>query len=263
MVYGPGGGRVIRTDPTGATLYLPGQELRAAGGTLTATRYYTDGGGATVAHRTPAGLTWPAADAQGSAQLAITTSGGVSRQYYLPYGGLRGGTDQLPGTDHGYVGGTDDPTTGLELLGARYYDRTTGSFISVDPLMTITDLGSINGYLYAGGNPTSSSDPTGLTQLIDGGGGGGSDWGGGGSWVDYCDWDNSGWGWLADGSAPLELNPSERVSPWAGSSLSRVTTHDEIMYRVVGWWGRPDRTMDHSHKANFLHSRSARVGVAP
>ncbi|MFE9687205.1 RHS repeat domain-containing protein, partial [Streptomyces sp. NPDC006285] len=60
-------------------------------------------------------------------------------------------------------GGTDDTgTTGLTHLGAREYDSTTGRFISVDPLMDLTDPQQHNGYSYAENSPITNSDPSGL-----------------------------------------------------------------------------------------------------
>lgn len=44
------------------------------------------------------------------------------------------------------------------FLNNRYHDPTLGLFISVDPLVNVTG----EPYLYAGGNPTTYSDPTGL-----------------------------------------------------------------------------------------------------
>ncbi|WP_460407308.1 RHS repeat-associated core domain-containing protein, partial [Actinophytocola sediminis] len=46
--------------------------------------------------------------------------------------------------------------------GARQYDPTLGRFISVDPIMDLTDPQQMNGYTYSNNNPTTYSDPTGL-----------------------------------------------------------------------------------------------------
>uniref|UniRef100_UPI0005A9BFF0 RHS repeat-associated core domain-containing protein n=1 Tax=Streptacidiphilus melanogenes TaxID=411235 RepID=UPI0005A9BFF0 len=54
-------------------------------------------------------------------------------------------------------------STGLVDIGARKYDPTTGRFISADPLFQPGEPQSIGGYAYAGDNPVSSSDPTGLS----------------------------------------------------------------------------------------------------
>ena len=51
-----------------------------------------------------------------------------------------------------------DPNTGLIYLRARYYDPTTGQFLSVDPLNALTQ----QPYSYANDNPINETDPLGL-----------------------------------------------------------------------------------------------------
>uniref|UniRef100_UPI0005AB2CC3 RHS repeat-associated core domain-containing protein n=1 Tax=Streptacidiphilus melanogenes TaxID=411235 RepID=UPI0005AB2CC3 len=58
-------------------------------------------------------------------------------------------------------------STGLVDVGARKYDATTGRFISVDPLFEADDPQSLGGYAYAGDDPVSASDPTGLDDGCD------------------------------------------------------------------------------------------------
>ncbi|MBD0734394.1 polymorphic toxin-type HINT domain-containing protein [Streptomyces sp. CBMA29] len=74
-----------------------------------------------------------------------------------------------------YLGDTEvrlaKGATGLTHLGARDYDPTTGRFISLDPVLELTDPQQINGYSYASGNPVTGSDPTGLMNGDVGGGG--------------------------------------------------------------------------------------------
>ena len=50
----------------------------------------------------------------------------------------------------------------------RFYDPTTGQFLTVDPLAASTRAR----YSYAAGNPLSWTDPAGLHEEMDGGGGG-------------------------------------------------------------------------------------------
>jgi hypothetical protein len=50
----------------------------------------------------------------------------------------------------------------LTHVGAREYDPALGWFISVDPILDLTDPQSLNGYAYAGNNPATLADPTGL-----------------------------------------------------------------------------------------------------
>ncbi|MEV4603499.1 polymorphic toxin-type HINT domain-containing protein [Amycolatopsis sp. NPDC049253] len=62
-------------------------------------------------------------DRQGTDQLAVNSSSlATTRRQYLPFGQERGSAPSTWPGDKGYVGGTPDPTTQLENLGAREYD---------------------------------------------------------------------------------------------------------------------------------------------
>ncbi|MFE2615823.1 RHS repeat-associated core domain-containing protein [Micromonospora chalcea] len=165
-LYDADGNRLIRKDPTGATLYLPGgtEVRKPTSGAATATRYYTGPGG-TIATRTSTGtLHWIASDHHGTAETTITSTDlTASRRRSHPFGTERGTTTGTwPATmDKGFVGGTKD-NTGLTHLGAREYDPSLGRFISVDPIINLTDPQQWNGYAYAHHNPATSSDPSGL-----------------------------------------------------------------------------------------------------
>ncbi|SNT63193.1 RHS repeat-associated core domain-containing protein, partial [Actinomadura meyerae] len=164
-IYDADGNRLIRKDPTGSTLYLPGgTELRALNGasSATGTRYYAFAG-QTVAMRASDGtITYLTGDHQGTDQIAInaaTQSSTVRR--FTPFGSIRGmDEDATWPNDRGFVGGVRDPT-GLTHLGAREYDPDTGRFISVDPLMDPADPQQMNGYAYANNSPVSNADPDG------------------------------------------------------------------------------------------------------
>ncbi|SDI16824.1 RHS repeat-associated core domain-containing protein [Sinosporangium album] len=164
MVYDASGERLIRRDPGGkTTLYLGGTELELSAGTVTAKRHYTAADGTSVAMREPGGLTWLLPGLHGSTQLAVadTPAAAVSRERHLPYGKRRGG-DDLPFTDRGFLGKTEDASTGLTYLSARYYDPEIARFISPDPLLDLRIPQWANPYSYAGNNPIGMSDPTGL-----------------------------------------------------------------------------------------------------
>ncbi|AEV81563.1 Teneurin-3 [Actinoplanes sp. SE50] len=159
------GSRLIRRDSTGATLFLPGQEIRRLGASTTAndaTRYYSFGG-AVVASRTVAdrSLTWLFSDHQGTQSTAVNAyTQQVSIRRQTPYGAPRG-TNPTWANNKGFVGGDLEPT-GLTHLGAREYDPALGRFISVDPVQDLTDPQQWNAYSYCGNNPITQSDPTGL-----------------------------------------------------------------------------------------------------
>jgi len=64
-------------------------------------------------------------------------------------------------TPFGYAGGYTDPT-GLIYPLARYYDPSTGQFLSVDPKVGQTQTP----YSYADGNPVSNTDPNGCITCL-------------------------------------------------------------------------------------------------
>ncbi|MEU3249919.1 polymorphic toxin-type HINT domain-containing protein [Streptomyces sp. NPDC006997] len=164
-LYDADGNRLIARTPTETTLYLGGTEITVAKGTTTpkATRYLDLGGGHLAVQADDGTVSFTTADHHGTALLAIdAATQELSQRRTLPFGGVRGEEPvNWPGTK-GFVGGTQDAATGLTHLGAREYDPTTGRFLSVDPIMDLTDPQQINGYTYGNNNPLTFSDPSGL-----------------------------------------------------------------------------------------------------
>ncbi|MEU5823274.1 RHS repeat-associated core domain-containing protein [Streptomyces sp. NPDC047803] len=162
-LYDADGNRLITRNADGSSiLTLPnGDQLDvAANGTKTATRYYTHNG-ETVAIRTGSGISYLISDHQGTAMTAIAAGTlAITRRKQLPFGQLRSQQSTAFG-NHGFVGGTNDPT-GLVHLGAREYDPTLGRFLSVDPVIDTDDPAQMNAYSYAHNNPLTKSDPDGL-----------------------------------------------------------------------------------------------------
>jgi RHS repeat-associated protein len=97
------------------------------------------------------------ADAQTSSVGAIAAT-----RVYDAFGAELSATGTWKGP-FGYAGGFgyQEDSSGLKLLGHRYYDPTTGRFLSRDPAM---DGG--NWYVYARGNPVNFIDPEGLKRII-------------------------------------------------------------------------------------------------
>ncbi|GAA3454675.1 RHS repeat-associated core domain-containing protein [Dactylosporangium matsuzakiense] len=173
-VYDAAGNRLIKHEPSGNTLSLPGQELRSAGGAATATRYLTHAGKVIGVRTTGSGLTWQVDDQQGTGTIEVdAATQAVVRRWLTPFGAERGGPAPWV-TDKGLVNGTKD-STGLLHIGAREYDQTVGRFVSLDPIMEHDDPQAIQGYNYANANPVTLSDPDGRMPARDGGGG--SIWG--------------------------------------------------------------------------------------
>ncbi|MEU8134954.1 RHS repeat domain-containing protein [Streptodolium elevatio] len=159
-------GRTASSAGTVSTLSLGHTEVIAwSDGTITAERYYGHPGAPTAVRTSgPQGtLTFLITDHHGTATTAVGASAGmpVLRRKSMPFGQQRGQVPNVwPGT-RGFVGGKTDTSTGLTHLGAREYDPGLGRFISVDPIIDITDPLQMQGYGYANNNPVSLSDPTG------------------------------------------------------------------------------------------------------
>ncbi|NDZ64160.1 sugar-binding protein [Streptomyces cyaneofuscatus] len=164
-LYDADGNRLIARTPTESTLYLGNTEITVAKGTTTpkGTRYIDLGGGHQAVQEDNGKVSFTTADHHGTALLSIdAATQQLSQRRSLPFGGTRGSKPATwPGTK-GFVGGTIEKSTGLTQVGARSYDSATGRFLSVDPIMDLTDPQQINGYAYANNNPLTFSDPTGL-----------------------------------------------------------------------------------------------------
>jgi RHS repeat-associated protein len=102
-----------------------------------------------------------ARDGGKSIRAEVTSSGAVTGAFrYRAYGQTAQGT-----STPGYLGVASqmvDPS-GLLYMRARWYDPSTGRFLSRDPVAGQPEApSSLNSYLYAGANPTRFSDPSGM-----------------------------------------------------------------------------------------------------
>jgi RHS repeat-associated protein len=93
-----------------------------------------------------------------------------------PYGECRNSPENFP-TDRLFTGQRLDDT-GLYFYNARYYDATTGRFVSPDIFVPESrNPQSFNRYSYCINNPSSTVDPTGRDYIfVCGSGGKASDW---------------------------------------------------------------------------------------
>ncbi|WP_158702260.1 RHS repeat-associated core domain-containing protein [Kitasatospora sp. MMS16-BH015] len=162
-VYNAEGGLLVRHSPGGkTTVFLGTDELNYAGGVLSDTRYYSLPDGLTAV-RTGSALTFEIADPHGTNGLALdATTLAETRRPSDPFGGPRGTQPGSWADDKGFVGGIQDPGTGLTNLGAREYDPSTGRFVNPDPLLVDDSPQQWNGYAYSNDDPVNLTDPTGL-----------------------------------------------------------------------------------------------------
>ncbi|WP_405908933.1 RHS repeat-associated core domain-containing protein [Streptomyces sp. NBC_00828] len=168
-VYDADGNLLIRRNTAGETvLYIGPTEVHLDGGTgkYWAQRYYSAGDSTIALRSNKSGtntLTWLAADRHGTSALAVeATTQAVTKRYTTPFGSTRSGGTGTWADDKGFLGKTADASTGLTHIGAREYDPATGRFASVDPVINTEQAQSLNGYTYAGNNPVTLSDPSGL-----------------------------------------------------------------------------------------------------
>ncbi|MFF2193531.1 RHS repeat-associated core domain-containing protein [Streptomyces sp. NPDC058157] len=169
-VYDAAGNRLLRRDPGRTTLTLGSTELTldTATNKVTGTRYYATPGGPAVVRTSDGKLFYVIADHHNTGTTAVdATTLQAQRRATKPFGEERGTPPPSWPGEKGFVGGTQDKATGLTHLGAREYDPRTGTFLSVDPVLTPGSGQSLNAYGYANNNPLTTSDPTGLCAELD------------------------------------------------------------------------------------------------
>lgn len=128
----------------------------------TITRIVYGPGGQPIAEITDNGTTetttWLHHDQLGSVRLSTDATNGseVSSRGFTPYGEVADQSGDQPLL--GYAGQYTDHETGYQYLRARYYDPTTGQFLTRDPIVATTE----EPYGYVSGSPVNGTDPSGL-----------------------------------------------------------------------------------------------------
>jgi RHS repeat-associated protein len=165
-IYGASGTLLLEKDPGRTTLYLPQEQLQldTTTGAITGNRYYAlPGGGQAVRSGAGANYSFEITNSQGTGLLILdSTLTAPTWRQFTPYGAPRGAPPATWPDNKGFLNDPSDTATGLTDVGARWYDPTTGRFISIDPLFEADSSQEQNGYTYSGDNPIAKSDPTGL-----------------------------------------------------------------------------------------------------
>jgi RHS repeat-associated protein len=98
-------------------------------------------------------VTYVYTDPQGTPLAEADEQGNITATFdYSPYGTqAMGAAPDGPG----YTGHVNDPGTGFVYMQARYYDPSTGRFLSADPVApSAGNEFNFNRYSYANNNPT-------------------------------------------------------------------------------------------------------------
>ncbi|WP_158997664.1 ricin-type beta-trefoil lectin domain protein [Streptomyces aureus] len=167
------------TDKTRILYLFGGAEqitLNVSAKTWTGLRNIAGPDGTTVTRSSTGTVSYQVANGQGTAVTAVDASTlAVTRRSFDPFGNPRGNKPSswvAADENHGFLGQPADPVSGLNLLGARDYDPVLGRFLTPDPVFEPGDPNQMGGYTYSGDNPASSSDPSGLMEMMDSSGGG-------------------------------------------------------------------------------------------
>ena len=165
-IYGPDGNLLLEKDPGTTILYLPSEQLSLNTTTqaITGTRFYAlPGGGQAVRTGAGSAYTFQTTDLHSTASLTLNSTFTTSTfRQFTPYGAPRGTAPTSWPDNLGFLNSAQDTTTGLTDVGARWYDPSIGRFTSLDPEFEPASPQELNGYTYAGANPVTNQDPTGL-----------------------------------------------------------------------------------------------------
>jgi RHS repeat-associated protein len=103
-------------------------------------------------------------DALGSTMKLVDSAGTAVNTYeYDVYGSFRSGSVPQP-NEYRFAG--EETQAGIQYLRARYYDTSTGRFLSKDPAAPdYRAPQSLNRFPYVRNNPINFTDPTGLTHM--------------------------------------------------------------------------------------------------
>lgn len=159
--YTPDGLRNQVTSGTSSTSYLwdlAGNQVAELSGGSVVAHDMTAGLDNTLVRTDSTGSHTQLTDQLGSVLATVDPTGTVETQNaYSPFG-QQASSGSASADAPGFTGRTTSPVTGLQYNRDRYYDPSLGRFINQDPT---GQLGGINTYAYAGGDPINVTDPSG------------------------------------------------------------------------------------------------------
>jgi len=107
------------------------------------------------------GVAWYLTDRLGSVNDLVNNSGTVIDHIaYSAFGQVLSESNAMVGDRFKYAGMQADAVTGLDFDQARWYDPSSGRFVSQDPMKF--DSGDVNLYRYVKNDPYDKIDPTGM-----------------------------------------------------------------------------------------------------
>ncbi len=116
----------------------------------------------------PATITYNHPDHLGGTTVTTNASGSIQEiTDYYPYGEIRFDQSSKIPEQRKFTGHEYDPVTGYTYMKSRYYDGSTGRFLSQDPMFwqlpqeLLLDPQLQNSYSYARNNPIINTDPSG------------------------------------------------------------------------------------------------------
>ncbi|MFZ5798139.1 MAG: RHS repeat-associated core domain-containing protein, partial [Thermodesulfobacteriota bacterium] len=174
------------------------------------------------------GIYYYISDHLGTAQLLTDSQGAVVWQgNYTPFGEV----DVVVNTVANYFrfpGQYFDAETGLHYNWHRYYDPTSGRYLSADPIGLD---GGMNLYLYTGANPVNAIDPMGLyssSDVIP-------------AWNNYCSGSKTPWttSFSSINWGGIESQIKKQLSGMVGSGQCQATTK-QVSFNVSAQTGGAD-----------------------
>jgi RHS repeat-associated protein len=171
FLYDAGGTRTHKSGASGTTVY-PNAFVSIRNGVAVTRHVYADGQrvSSVLSGDDKERVYWTHGDHQGSTQYTTAQDGAVHEHYeHLPFG--ESWVEQTSGSDpsaHRFRGRELDQETGLQYVGARYYDPRTTRWLSTDPALAEYMLGdgvgdprNLSTYAYVFNSPGNYVDPDG------------------------------------------------------------------------------------------------------